>query len=65
MNQNLKHDALNTLLSVALIIFGIYVLATGEIKNMQLGNERIIPASAVIIFGIWLLIRSGIKIMKR
>ncbi|MGO1239005.1 MAG: hypothetical protein ACTMHW_11645 [Hafnia alvei] len=64
MSKTLKDNTLNAFISIILIMFGIYILATGEIKNMQLGSERIIPASAVIVFGVWILIKIGIRIFK-
>ncbi|MGO3698509.1 MULTISPECIES: hypothetical protein [Halomonas] len=64
MSKTLKDNTLNAFISIILIMFGIYILATGEIKNMQLGSERITPASAVIVFGVWILIKIGIRIFK-
>ncbi len=65
MKEKFRNNAFNILLSTTLVAFGIYVLLTGEIKNMQLGSERVIPASIMILFGIWWLIISGVRIVKK
>ncbi|PRY57578.1 hypothetical protein B0H98_1236 [Vreelandella songnenensis] len=65
MSKNFQNNTVNAFISIILIMFGIYILATGEIKNMQLGSERILPASAVIIFGVWIFIKSGIRLFKK
>jgi hypothetical protein len=55
MKRKYQSKILNLSLGIAILFFGIYIAATGNIKNMQLGSERIIPASAAIILGIWIV----------
>lgn len=55
-----KSEVVNLFLGLIFFAFGVYVLMTGNIKNMQLGSERAIPAGVLIIFGIWILVKSGV-----
>ena len=55
MKKKYQSKILNLSLGIAILFFGIYVATTGNIKNMQLGSERIIPAAAAIILGIWIV----------
>lgn len=55
MKNNKRNGRENLCLGILLMVLGVSVLISGEIKGMTLGNERVIPGGLALVVGGWVL----------